>query len=103
MIYEFGNRLREQRKKYHFTQRDVAERLNVSSSVVAGYEQGNRCPSVEILCRLADIYHCSTDYLLGRTNAAGKLTIDVKGLSDNEIEAISHLIDAMKHMDDSMS
>lgn len=96
MIQGLGERLKELRRKYSFTQRDVAQRLNVSSSVVAGYEQGNRCPSTEILCRLADIYQCTTDFLLGRENNKNKLSIDINGLSESEIEAVTHLIEAIK-------
>ena len=96
MIYGLGDRLKELRKKFRFTQKDVADRLHVSSSVVAGYEQGNRCPSTEILCHLADIYQCSTDYLLGRTYDNRQLVFDTDGLTDAEIEAITHLIESMK-------
>lgn len=96
MIQGLGNRLKELRIKFCFTQKDVAQRLNVSSSVVAGYEQGNRCPSTEILCRLADIYQCSTDFLLGRERDKNKILLDTKGLSDSEIEAVIHLVEAIK-------
>ena len=96
MIIGLGDRLKELRTKYKLTQRDVADRLNVSSSVVAGYEQGNRCPSTEILCRLADIYHCTTDYLLGRDNNKNKMLIDTSQLNHEQIEAISHLIEVLK-------
>ncbi len=96
MIQGLGEKLKTLRAKYRFTQREIADRLNVSASVVAGYEQGNRTPSTETLCRLADVYQCTTDYLLGRESDKHKLTIDVKGLSSQEIEALSYLIDAMK-------
>ena len=96
MIIGLGDKLKALRKKFRFTQKDVANRLNVSASVVAGYEQGNRCPSTEILCRLADIYQCSTDYLLGRDNRKNKLLLDIEGLSETEVEAVTHLIEAMK-------
>ena len=32
------------------------------------YERGEREPNIEALCLIADYYHVSTDYLLGRTN-----------------------------------
>ena len=97
MIQGLGDNLKALRAKFKFTQRDVAVRLNVSASVVAGYEQGNRCPSTEILCRLADIYQCSTDYLLGREHDKHKLVLDVSGLSAQEIEAVSHLVESIRY------
>lgn len=99
MIHGLPEKLKELRVKYKYTQREVAERMNVSASVVAGYEQGNRCPSTEILCRLADIYQCSTDYLLGREPDKHQIILDVNGLTAQEIEAVSHLVDSMKRTD----
>ncbi len=96
MIRGLSENLKLLRAKYKFTQRDVANNLHVSASVVAGYEQGNRTPSTEILCRLADLYHCSTDYLLGREPDKHKLILDVDGLSAQEIEAVSHLVESIK-------
>lgn len=65
MIYELNKRLTEQRKKQKLSQRQVAERIQVSPSVISNYESGERSPSLESLSALAQLYHCSTDYLLG--------------------------------------
>lgn len=44
------------RKKAGFTQRDVADRLNVSEQTVARWEIGTRVPSIEHLEKLAELY-----------------------------------------------
>lgn len=55
--------LREQSGLY---QKDVADKLSITSSSYGFYEQGKRNPSPEILSDLADIFNVSVDYLLGR-------------------------------------
>ena len=52
------------RLEYHMTQEDLARRLNVSRSTVAGYETKNRQPSHEKLAALAGLFHVSVDYLI---------------------------------------
>ena len=64
-MHTLGIRLRELRKKQGLTQTQVAERLGVSKAVVSSYEVASRCPSYDILIKLATLYNVSTDYLLG--------------------------------------
>lgn len=49
-------------------QRDVAEYLHMQLEVYRRYEKGLRDIPVWALIRLADLYHTSTDYILGRTD-----------------------------------
>ncbi len=49
------------------TQQQIAELLNMQRSVYRRYELGEREIPVWALIRLADYYHVSTDYLLGRS------------------------------------
>lgn len=63
----FGIRLRELRKPY-YTQEELADILNVHKGTVSNWENGHRFPDEQTLLRLSDIFECSTDYLLGKTN-----------------------------------
>ena len=62
----FQERLKEQRKLYGFTQREIAERLGVSQPSYIRYENGSAEPSQENLVKIADAFDVSVDYLLGR-------------------------------------
>ena len=42
--------------------------LDISQTVYSRYERGFQTIPVQHLIKLADYYHTSTDYLLGRTN-----------------------------------
>ena len=61
-------RIRDLREDHDLTQRALAEILGMPQPQYNRYEQGLRDLPTTTLIALADIYHTSTDYLLGRTN-----------------------------------
>ena len=67
---ELGKHLAELRKKHHFKQKDLAERLNVSQQVISNIERGFSEPDIGILKKLADIYGISLDQLVDREFSA---------------------------------
>ena len=52
MIKELPEKLKAQRVQLGLSQKDVANKLGVSPSIVSGYETGERTPSTEILLAL---------------------------------------------------
>ncbi len=64
----FAERLRSLRLKHGLTMKALGERMNVAPSTISGYENGNRKPDLDTLQLLADQFHTSTDYLIGRTD-----------------------------------
>lgn len=97
MIYGLPEKLRKLREKYGFSQGDIADRLNVTSSLVSSYERGERTPSLPIILKLSYIYNCSVDYLLGKNNEDGShVYIDVTELSEKKRKAVDELVNAMK-------
>ena len=59
--------LREIRKKKGYSQLKVAMDLNISREALSYYENGQRCPNLEMLLKLSDYYHVSIDYLITGT------------------------------------
>ena len=96
MIKDLPQKLQVLRTKYGYSQKQVAEKLGVSPSIVSGYETGERTPSTEILLALSYLYNCSTDYLLGKQVHEPQFVLDVDGLTDEQIHAISNLMDTMR-------
>ena len=88
-----NDRLKELRKNSGLTQKQLAERIGVAKSVVSYYESGDRLPSYDVLKKLARTFHVTTDYLLGIEYSR---TLDVSDLSDDQIMAITDLIETMK-------
>ena len=96
MIKELPEKLRTLRLQFGLSQKQVADRIGVSPSIVSGYETGERTPSVDNLLALSYLFRVSTDYLLGKRNEAKKATVDVSMLTDKQIAAICSLVDAIR-------
>lgn len=74
-------KLKEIRKSKHFTQQDIAEKLNCDVTTYARYENGDRNPPLEILIKLSDVFDVSLDYLVGRQNFnESRLTLKERAL-----------------------
>ena len=92
-MINFGNKLKLLRLQDNITQEQLAQKLNLTKSVISAYETGLRLPSYDVLIRIAKIFNVSTDYLLGLEH---KQEVDLSGLSQEEINALLNLIKAMK-------
>ena len=97
MIKELPKRLKDLRTLHNYSQRDVANKLNISPSIVSAYETGERTPSTENILALSHLYKCTTDYLLGKSSTAPNVILDTSGLSTEQIQALQALIKTMKH------
>lgn len=64
----YYRRLRDLREDHDLTQRQLAALLQMPQPQYNRYEQGLRDIPTTVLIELADLYHTSTDFLLGRTN-----------------------------------
>ena len=97
MIQGLPERLLELRTQYRLSQRAVADRLELSASIISSYETGERTPSTEVLLKFSALYHCSADYLLGIEQSAPVAVLDVTGLSAGQIQALQTLINTIRH------
>ena len=68
----------------------------VSPSIISGYENSERTPSVEILLKLAHLYRCSTDFLLGLTTKTPVEHVELCGLTAREIQSIRILVESLR-------
>ena len=61
-------RLKDLRDDNDLTQQQIAEVLGIDQRVYSNYETGKRAIPTKFIVRLAEFYHTSTDYILGRTD-----------------------------------
>jgi len=61
---EFGNLIISLRKKHNMTQKQLADKLNVSDKAVSRWETGKNYPDIEILQKLAEVFDTTIDDLL---------------------------------------
>lgn len=65
---DIGLKLLQFRKKYGYTQQEVAEAVGISRAALAYYERAERGLDIEVLFKLCALYNISVDYLFGLKN-----------------------------------
>lgn len=86
----FVSKLKELREERGLQQKELAEFLNVSKSTISGWEVGRNEPKQEILIKIASFFEVTTDYLLGREDDFGNVTISSGNISGNGNTVNSH-------------
>ena len=51
------------RKQNKWTQSELAEQLNYSDKSISKWERGDSIPDIEMLCKVAEIFHVNIEYL----------------------------------------
>lgn len=106
---DYMNRIKILREEFGYTQQELADKLDGAKSTIAMYENETRKPSLEVLIKLSEIFNCSIDYILCKSdvrnpeeiknvqfaNAGG---LDVNGLDDDDLEELQRQIDYIKKM-----
>ncbi len=65
---KFQERLKELRTEKKWTQKTLAEKMNVTDDCVHFWEKGRSEPSIEQILELSKLFDTSTDYLLGKSD-----------------------------------
>jgi transcriptional regulator with XRE-family HTH domain len=86
-----AKRIKQLRLELGLTQKELGEKIGVNDNAITNYEKGNREPDNATICKLAEIFGCTTDYLLGLTNAKNNVIIK----NENIPEELKPYIDAI--------
>ena len=62
---ELSRRLNALRTYLGLSQERAAKQLGIPRTTLSGWERGAREPDADSLKKLADLYHCTIDYILG--------------------------------------
>lgn len=103
------NRIKLLREELGMTQKDLSIKLDLTEGSISLYEKEDRKPSLEVLVKLSEIFNCSIDYILGKSdirnpeelknvqfaNAGG---LDTNGLDEDDLEELQRQIDYIKKM-----
>ncbi len=92
-MVEFGQRLRSLRKEKHLTQQQLATLIGTRNSIISFYEVGDRIPSPDVIIKLSQVLHVSSDYLLGIEKNE---SLDISGLSESDKSLVRSLVDSLR-------
>lgn len=76
---------------------EFAKILSVTKQCVSNWENDNVVPSIDMLCKIADVFGVSTDYLLGRSD---KRVIEVSSLTDKQITHLLSLVEDLTKLNE---
>lgn len=65
---DIGHTLTDLRMEKGIYQKELAAALRVSVGTISNYEKGRHYPDPTTLCKIAEFFGVTTDYLLGRTD-----------------------------------
>ena len=111
----FNTNLRQIRRFRDYTQAEIAEKINITKSGYASWEQGIAEPSIDALKKLCSILNVSSDELLeiksinlnelyqsniqkdlNLTESQSELVNSIRDLTDKEIARVLGYVEAMK-------
>lgn len=73
---DFMKRLYELRENANLKQTELAEKVELKSSAISKYEKGLTQPNMDTLIKFAELFHVSTDYLLGISSIPNPYTTE---------------------------
>jgi len=92
-----GAKIKELREKSGMTQTELAERLELSKSVVSAYEKGIRNPSHKVLEQIADIFGVSLVSFFERGYWAHEaVTVNITDLTADQQKIIFSLVNEFR-------
>lgn len=93
-----GIRIKFLRIGKKMTQTELAEKLNISKSIISAYEKGSRIPSVDTLIHIAYIFDVPTGIFFTRPTEEeiNPITVAVNGLTKDQIYVVETVIRGFK-------
>lgn len=101
MIYLIGERFADLRKDKKLSQKELADKLKISSYTISSYEREKSTPDDEMKVKIAEFFNVSLDYLLGLTNeeipiGGSKPIVIPKNLPHQAVKEINDFINYIK-------
>ena len=102
-----GKRIELERTRLGWSQITLAKKLSLSSSAsISQYESGDRIPSDDIKLKMTELFNCTMDYLMGKSDIRNPEKIDIdemtyafatgiKGLNKENQEIAKNIIEGL--------
>ena len=84
-----AERIKSLRQKSGMSQTELARKLNVTRSSVNAWELGISTPTTQYVVEFANLFHVSSDYILG---IESDMKLDISRFNEEEINLIYDLV-----------
>ena len=96
-----GEQIYALRTARNLSQVQLADKLGVTKQSVSNWENNNILPSVDMLKKIANFFHCSTDYLLELEN--GRVFIETTNLTLEQAAHIQQLVSELAYLNQKLA
>lgn len=95
----FHEILNQELQKQNISQRELANRTDVTEVSISRYCKGQRSPNADTIAKIADELHVNADYLLGRESVESVTIQDViQQLDGSGVEMSERTVEYIKKM-----
>lgn len=101
----FAEKFKELRKEHNYTQKDLANILEVKPTTISAWELGNNSPRMDMLKKISNLFGVNVGYFFDEENnsnnkreftleeaLASVMSYDGKPMTDNDKEIIEGII-----------
>ena len=96
MNNHIGIKIKELREQRQMTQTELAQKLNVSKSVISAYEKGIRTPSYRVIKDMSAVFDVPESHLFVRDIGETSILIDITDLTPSQQRIIYALLNEFK-------
>jgi transcriptional regulator with XRE-family HTH domain len=94
-----GERITRLRKKLDLSQKELADKTNLTEATLSRYENDLREPKGDTIIKIANALSVTTDYLLGNSDHNDFFITKIEKDIDNEEKDIEKVIDELLEQD----
>lgn len=77
---DIGINVKDLRKEKKLSQKQLAEQIHIAQNSLSQIETNTANPSIDVLISLADFFQVSVDFLLGRSDDFGNVSVQTNGV-----------------------
>ena len=95
-----GDRLKRLRKDYGYTQKQIAEYLDIDQAYISRIEKGERTLNLSLLDKICQLYNCTPDYILGKDDNYQKRSVAFRSDgNDVDLNVVAKINSVMNNLE----
>lgn len=98
-MLSIGDTISQLRKQHNLSQSELADKINVSRTIIGNYERNTNMPSIEVIIKMARTFGVTVDFLIGESdNASFDIDIverinDIQNMDKQTKDVLFNVID----------
>lgn len=98
MTYPYGERIKNLREQHKYTQKQVADFLEIDQSNLSKIELGKRTISMDLIEELCSLFNCSEEYILGESDEYTPSNIAFRKNKKMDLNVIAQINETMNYI-----